>query len=240
MAVGAAILEAVAIIILSLALVATRSTTSAPIGSTIGPSGSFGQHSGKVVYASSFGASQGWDTGLVNANTDITLSNGQYRVTGWTRVHHALLTPYGVPQGGMSIETGATDYPNENVSLGVGCQSASGISPSLVYQLVTYPDGQWYVEEARVPGAVETLLSGTTAPLGTAVSLQLTCVITASTSGAETTQLAGYVDGIKVGAIGDQIHQQVGGYVPVLVFGTYGPRVSATFTGVTVREIRPH
>ncbi|MGA2521201.1 MAG: hypothetical protein ABSG81_10330 [Acidimicrobiales bacterium] len=229
-----------AIIALSVALVAPHpasSNPSTPVGSAVLPSGSFSQHMGQVVYTSNFGASQGWDVGSVNANTNITLSNGQYRVTGGTLVHHALLTPYGVPQRGMSIEASATGYPTDNVSIGVGCQSAFGISPSLVYQLVTYPDGQWYIEEARVPGTVETLLSGDAAPLGSAASLQLTCVITGKTSGTETTQLVGYVNGTEVGAIGDRIHQQVGGYMPILVLGTFGPTVSTTFTGVTVRKV---
>jgi hypothetical protein len=140
-AVGAAIVEGAAVVILSVALIATHSTSSAPIGSTIGPSGSFSEHTGQVVYTSSFGVSQGWSTGAVNANTNITLSHGRYVVTGSTQVHHALLTPYGVPQRGISIETSATNYPDDNVSIGVGCQSASGIVPSLVYQWLSTRTG---------------------------------------------------------------------------------------------------
>jgi hypothetical protein len=106
--------------------------------------------------------------------------------------------------------------------------------------MVLYPDGQWYIEEGRIPGSVETLLSGDTTSLGTAASLQLTCLITANASDKETTQLVGFVNGSKVGAIGDQInHIHLGGYVPVLVLGSYGPTVSVAFTNITVRSISP-
>jgi len=238
-AVSAAVLEAVAIVVLSVALVDAHPSSSAPIGSTVGAAGSFSPTMGHVVYSSHFGASDGWDTGTVDPNTRITLSNGQYRVTGWTAIHHALLTPDADPQRGMSVATGVTDYPGDDVSMGVGCQSASGVTPALIYQMVTYPDGQWYIEEARVPGTVETLVSGVTGALGTSASLQLTCVITDTSSGAETTQLVAYVNGTRVGAIGDVIHQQVGGYIPILVLGTFGPTASASFTSLTVRRISP-
>jgi hypothetical protein len=124
--------------------------------------------------------------------------------------------------------------------MGTGCQSGSGISPSLVYQLVVYPDGQWYIEEARVPGPVATLLSGRTTSLGPAASMQLTCVITATNADTQTTQLVGYVNGVQVGAIGDQIDGvDLGGYVPILVLGSFGPKVSAAFNHVTVRSVSP-
>ncbi len=239
LAVGVAALEAIAIVVLSVALVANHSTAASPIGSTVPPSGSFTEQMGQVVYSSTFGASQGWTVGSVNANTTITLTNGQYRVTGWTAIHHALTTPYGVPQRGMSVAANATGYPAGNVSMGVGCQSAYGISSAVVYQLVAYPDGQWYIEEARIPGNVKPLLSGETGPLGAATALQLTCVDTDATSGSETTQLVAYVNGDEVGAIGDRVDQQGGGYVPILVLGTFGPQVSTTFTSFTVRKIDP-
>jgi hypothetical protein len=65
-AIGIAILEAVAILALSVALVAARSapsTSSAPIGTTVEPSGSFSQSMGSVVYSSNFGTNEGWETG---------------------------------------------------------------------------------------------------------------------------------------------------------------------------------
>lgn len=174
------------------------------------------------------------------AFTQLVCDNGVVSVVrGWTKIHHVLLTPYGVPQRGMSVEATVTGFPQENVSIGAGCQSAHGISPGLVYQLVVYPDGQWYIEEARIGGSsVGTLVSGDIAPLGTTASLGLTCVITTTTSAAETTQLVGYVDGDKIGSIGDQLRQaHVGGYMPILVLGTFGPTASAAFTNITVRSL---
>lgn len=175
---------------------------------------------------------------LVDANSNATLTANHYVVTGWTEIHHALLTPYAVAHRAISVATTVDDYPADDVSMGAGCQSAYGISPALVYQMVVYPDGQWYIEEARAPGGVQTLLSGGTSALGAAASVQLTCVMIATTSTTETTQLVGYVNGIRVGAIGDQTDQnRIGGYVPVLMLGTFGPTESATFTGITVRSI---
>ena len=240
-AVGAAVLEGIAIVVLSVALVAAHTTTSSqPIGSTVAPSGSFNQSIGPVVYSSAFGTDQHWPTGSLNANTTASLSNGQYLIQGWTRVHHLLITPYSVSHRAISVEAGVTDFSSDSVSMGVGCQSGSGVEPPLAYQLVVYPDGQWYIEEARIPGAVKTLASGYTSALGTTGTLQLTCVITATTAETETTQLVAYVNGSRVGAIGDQIARTfVGGYVPVLVVGSFGPRVHAAFNAMTVRSIKP-
>jgi hypothetical protein len=238
--------QTIVIIALVLAIVASptkqvhHSTTAKPIGNTVAPSGLFGEYAGPVVYSSNFTVNQGWDTGSLNANTTAAVSNGEYVVNGWTSVHHALLAPYGTPQPGISVEASATGYPRGNVSIGTGCQSADGISPAVVYQMVVYPDGQWYIEEGRIPGSVETLLSGQAAALGAAASLQLTCVITTTNADAQTTQLVGYVNGIQVGAIGDQIDGvDIGGYRPMLVLGSFGPKVSAAFNHVTVRSVSP-
>jgi hypothetical protein len=243
-AVAAAAVEAIAIAVLGLVLVGSHSspvnhsTTAKPIGSTVVPSGSFGEYAGPVVFSSNFAANDGWDTGSLNSNTTATVLNGQYVVKGWTDVHHPLLAPYATPQRGISVETSATGYPAGNVSIGTGCQSAGGISPALVYQMVVYPDGQWYIEEGRIPGRVEALLSGKTSPLGITASTQLTCVITTTNADAQTTQLVGYVNGVQVGAVGDQIEGvNVDGYVPILELGSFGPRVSAAFTHVIVRSL---
>jgi hypothetical protein len=247
-AIAAASLEAVAIVALSLALIPSTSkahtahaTTSKPIGSTVAPSGSFSASAGQLVYVSDFGTNEGWSTGTLNSNTTATVSNGQYVVQGWTTVHHPLLVPYVTPQRGLSVQTHATDYSTTtNLSVGTGCQSSSGISPALVYQMVVYPDGQWYIEEARIPGSVETLLSGQTTSLATAATVQLTCVITSTLSNTQTTQLVGYVNGFQVGAIGDEIDgTSVNGFIPILLLGSFGPKVSATFTDINVRSVSP-
>ncbi len=236
---GAVVAVAV-IVALSVALVATSNnspskSTSQPIGSAVPPSGSFSQSMGNVVYSSNFGPNDNWITGPVGGNTTITLSGGKYVVHAGTKVHHPLLMPYGAPHAAMSVEAGATGYPSTNVSIGVGCQSDAGVVPPLVYQLVVYPDGQWYVEEARLPGGVETLVSGTTSPLGASATVQLTCVLTNRNSG-ETTQLVAYVNGEKVGAIGSQISGSgVSGFIPILVVGSFGPTVTVAYTSVTVR-----
>jgi hypothetical protein len=238
--VGVAVLEGIAIIALSVALVAVKSTSSQPIGSTVSSSGSFNRSEGKIVYSSRFGRDQGWPTGMVNANTTISVTNGQYVVEGWTVVHHLLLTPYSLPHSAISIEAGVTAFSTDQASLGVGCQSDSGVQPPLAYQLVVYPDGQWYIEEGRIPGAVKTLDSGYGSPLVFTDTLQLTCAITNTTSDKETTQLVAYVNGSRVGAIGDQITRPfVDGYTPILVFGSFGPKVHAAYTGITVRSFNP-
>jgi len=240
-AIGVAVLEGIAIIALSVALVAANTTTSSkPIGSTVSPAGSFNRLMGAVVYSSNFGSGQHWLTGSLNATTTASLSSGQYVVYGWTTVHHPLLTPYSVSHPGISVETQVTDFSSDNVSMGVGCQSGLGVQPPLVYQLVVYPNGQWYIEEARIPGAVETIASGYTSALGSTATLQLTCVITDTTSDKEITQLVAYVNGTSVGAIGDQIVRTfVGGYIPILLVGSYGPKVHAAFNGISVRSINP-
>jgi hypothetical protein len=238
--IGVAVLEGVAIVALSVALVAAKNTSSQPIGSTVSASGSFNRSEGSVVYSSSFGADQDWPTGSLNTATAASVSNGEYVVHGWTTIHHVLLTPYFVSHPAISVEAVVTDFSSDQVSLGVGCQSGSGVQPPLVYQLVVYPDGQWYIEEARIPGAVKTLDSGYTAALVATDTLQLTCAITSTASDKQTTQLVAYVNGTKVGAIGDQIARPfVGGYIPVLVLGSFGSEVHAAFTGITVRSISP-
>jgi hypothetical protein len=246
LAMTAVVVEALVIAVLGLLLATTRTThhttpsAAKPIGSTVAPSGSFTEYGGRVVYSSNFGANDGWNVGSLNTNTTATVLNNQYVVQGWTTVHHVLLSPYLTPQLGISVETSATNYSTGNISFGSGCQSAGGASPALVYQLVAYPDGQWYIEEARVPGKIETLLSGHTSALGAAASLQLTCAISDTTSHTQTTQLVGYINGIQVGAIGDQIDRvDVGGYVPMLPVGSYGPRVSVAFTNIIVRNVSP-
>jgi uncharacterized protein DUF2510 len=233
-----AVLEGIAIVALSVALVAAKSTSSQPIGSIVSSSGSFNRSEGDIVYSSNFGSGQNWPTGSLNANTTASMTDGQYVVQGWTSIHHLLLAPYSVPHSAISVEAVATDFSSDQVSMGVGCQSGSGVQPPLAYQLVVYPDGQWYIEEARIPGAVEPLTSGDTSALGTTGTLQLTCAITNTTSDKETMQLVAYVNGTRVGSIGDQIGRPfVGGYIPVLVLGSFGPKVHAAFTGITVRSI---
>ena len=235
-----AVLEGIAIIALTVALLAANTTTSQPIGSTVAPSGSFNPLLGTVVYSSNFASDQHWPTGSLNANTSASLSNGEYVVHAWTYIHHPLLTPYSVSHPGISVEAKITDFSSDNVSMGVGCQSAAGVQPALVYQLVVYPNGQWYIEEARVPGAVETLASGYTSALATTGTVQLTCVITDTTANEETTQLVAYVNDTRVGGIGDQIvGQVVGGYIPILLVGSYGPRVQVAFNQISVRSINP-
>jgi hypothetical protein len=238
--IGVAVLEGIAIIALSVALVAAKSTTSQPTGSTVSSSGSFTQSEGHIVYSSNFGSGQGWATGSLDANTTASVTNGQYVVDGDGMIHHPLLTPYTVAHPAISVEAGVTDFSSNQVSVGVGCQSGSGVQPPLVYQLVVYPNGQWYIEEARSPGGVKTLASGYGAPLETTDMMQLTCAITSTTSNKETAQLVAYVNGRRVGAIGDQIARPfVGGYIPLLVFGSYGPKVHLTYTGMTVRSFNP-
>ena len=239
-AIGVAVLEAIAIAGLSVALVTGNNTSSQPIGSTVSSSGSFNRSAGDIVYSSSFGSDENWPTGNLNAATTASVSHGQYVVHGWTTIHHLLLTPYSLPHPAISVEAGVTDFSSDDVSLGVGCQSGSGVQPPLAYQLVVYADGQWYIEQGRIPGSVETLASGYASALGTTDTLQLTCVITNTSSDKETTQLVAYVNGSRVGAIGDQIARPfVGGYIPILVFGSFGPKVHAAFTGITVRSINP-
>ena len=70
--------------------------------------------------------------------------------------------------------------------------------------------------------------------------LQLSCVMTTSSGSGATTQLIAYVNGTQVGAIGDQVDEPgVGGYVPILILGTYGPQVTVAFTNIVVRSISP-
>jgi len=240
-AIGVAALEGIAIVALSVALLAANSTTSRqPIGSAVSPTGSFSRSMGVVVYSSNFGRDEQWPTGSLNANTTASLSNGEYVVYGWRTIHHALLTPYSVSHPGISVEAETSDFSSGNVSMGVGCQSGSGVQPPLVHQLVVYPNGQWYIEEARIPGGVTTIASGNTSALGTTATLQLTCVITETTSNDEITQLVAYVNGTRVGAIGERIGRPfVDGYVPILLVGSYGPKVHAAFNGISVRSIDP-
>jgi hypothetical protein len=235
---GVAVLEGIAIIALAIALLAHNTTQAQPIGSTVPPSGAFSQSMGAVVYSSTFGSNQNWNSGNLNANTTATLSNGKYVVNASEDIHHPLLTPYSVPHPGISVEAVATAFPRTNVSMGVGCQSAAGIQPALVYQFVVYPNGQWYIEEARISGAVETLTSGYTFPLATTATVQLTCVVTNMTSNKDTTQLVAYVNGTRVGSIGDQIGPPViNEYIPILMVGSFGPEVHLAFSKVTVRSI---
>jgi hypothetical protein len=267
-AVGVAVLAVAAVIVLSVALIAkgssnspqssprlplvvtpatrphptkphatTSTTLGGRIGSTLPPSGSFSPDMGTVVYSSNFGANEGWSTCAVGHDATASLANGRYVVTASTDLHHVLDVPYGISHDGISVETAVTAYPQDNVSLGTGCQSAGTLSPALVYQMVVYPAGEWYLEQARLPGAANILLSGGAAPLGTSATVQLTCVMTSS-GRTTTTQLAGYVNGIEVAAIADQVDGvDVGGYVPLLLMGTMGPKVTAAFAGVTERSL---
>jgi len=237
-----AALEGVAIVGLVIALLASNTNTAAhPIGSTVSASGSFLPTSGSVVYSSKFASNENWYTGNVNSNTTVTMANGQYVVQGWSYIHHLLLTPYTVAHFGMSVEAEATGFSTSQISMGVGCQSSSGINPPLVYQLSVYPDGDWFLEEGRLGGSVETLTSGQAAPIGSPATFQLTCVMTHASSNGETTQLVAYINGIQVAAIGDQVADvSFDGYVPILVVGSYGPRVHVAYTGVSVRSITAH
>jgi hypothetical protein len=238
-----AVLEGIVILALAVALVHTNARTSAParpIGSTVPSSGSFSQAMGSVVYSSKFADSEQWPSGQLNDNTTASLSGGRYAITAWTDVHHPLVTPYAVAHRGISVDASTAAFSGTNVSMGTGCQSAAGIDPALVYQLSVYPDGQWYIEEARLGGAVDVLDAGSTAALGTTASVQLTCVMTDRTSDTEVTQLVAYVDGTKVGAIGRATRgRAISGYLPILLVGSLGPTVHVTFTGIVVRDIDP-
>jgi len=238
-AISIAVLEGIAIIVLIIALVGTGASSSQPIGSTVASSGSFNQSTGTVVYSSNFASNDHWPTGNLNSNTTASLSNGEYLVHGSSTVHHLLLTPYFVSHQAISVETEVGDFGGENTALGVGCQSSSGIQPPLAYQLMVFPNGRWYIEQARIPGTVEILASGYTADLATTATLQLACVVTDSTASDETTQLVAYVNGARVGGIGDRVPHAFVGFVPMLVFESFGPTVNAAYNEITVRSINP-
>jgi hypothetical protein len=236
-----AALEGIVIVALVIALAANGTNSgSRPIGSTVASSGPFNQSMGTVVYSSTFGSDENWLTGNVNANTNISLANGLYVVQAWSEIHHLLFTPYDVGHLGISVQAGATDFSPDDLSMGVGCQSESGISPPLVYQLVVYPDGDWWLEEGRVGGEVETLRSGSSPTLGNTATFQLTCVVTRASSDSQVTQLVGYVNDTQLVAVGDRIaNLSIGGYIPVLVVGSFGPHVHTAFDGISVRSITP-
>ncbi len=228
------------IVVLVVALATQGNSTSGPIGSTVGATGSFAPDDGHVVYSSTFAPGDGWDTGAINDNTVVTLTNGRYVVQGSTDFHHALLTPYVTGHAAMSVEASVTDYSTTDVSFGAGCQSTTGLDPALVFQVMVYPDGRWFLEEARIPGSVTILRSGNTAPLGTTTSVQMTCAVSDPGASSPTVQLVAFVNGLRVGAVGQSVGQiHVGGYMPILVLGTHGPTVSATFTHMTVRSLDP-
>lgn len=239
LAIVIAVLEAVAIVALGIALIANRSATSSrPIGSVVPPTGSYPSTRGTIVYSSTFGGDDNWMTGTIDSNTAASVSDGHYVVRASARYHHVLLMPYGDPHLGISVRADVSDFPSDNISMGVGCQSDSGVDPPLVYQLVVYPDGGWWVEEARLSGSIAVLTSGQTSPLATTATFQLTCVITQVSSAQETTQLVAFVNGTQVAAIGDQItHLSPGGYVPAIVVGTFGSHVHVAFSGVVVRSV---
>jgi hypothetical protein len=237
-----AALEALAIVILSVALVGDHTTTKAPqpIGSTVSPSGSFTPTMGTLVYSSFFKSTDNWPTGTLNPNTSATLSNGEYVVTGSTEIHHLLLTPYELEHPGLSVYAVATGFSSGDLGMGVGCQSGSGVDPALIYQLVAYPNGEWYIEEGRLGGAVSVLDQGFAPDLGTAASLELTCVITKATGSERETQLVGYISGSKVGAIGDTVKgTSLSGYIPLLLLASHGATVHAAFKTMYVRSVDP-
>jgi len=236
---GIAVLEAVAIVVLSVALVGDSTPASSrPIGSIVPATGSYPSTRGSVVYTSTFGHDDSWTTGSIDANTTASVSGGQYVVQASDHYHHALLTPYGDPHLGISVQATVGGFPQHDVSMGVGCQSGSRVDPPLIYQLIVYPDGSWWIEEARLTGSITILTSGQTPPLSTTATLQLVCVLTQVSSAQETTQLVAFVNGSQVAAIGDQItHLSPGGYVPLLVVGTFGQHVQVGFSGVVVRSI---
>ena len=246
-AVGVGAVEALVIVVLAVALAARSepSTASvglstAAIGTRVAPTGAFGPDDGHTVYSSTFGPNDGWYTGSINSNTAAAVHNGRYVVRAWTSVHHLLLTPYGKPLQTMSVEASATGYPSGNITIGDGCQSTSGISRPVVFQVVVYPDGAWYLEEGRVSGSVKILASGSTAGLGSSGSVQLTCATTYPDATTTMVQVVGFVDGVRIGAAGERIdHVRLGGFEPVLVVGTYGETVSTSFTQVTVRSLDP-
>lgn len=242
--ISVAIFEGIVIIALAVALVSANTTASSsaqPIGSTVPSTGSFSQAMGSVVYSSKFAGSEQWPTGQLNDNTSASLSNGRYAIEAWTDIHHPLVTPYGVSHRGISVDAATTDFSGSNVSMGVGCQSASGIDPALVYQLSVYPDGEWYIEEARLGGGIDVLDAGTTEALGNTATEQLTCVMTEASSDAEVTQLVAYVGGTKVAAIGHEIRNDaISGFIPILLVGSFGPTVHVSFNGLIVRNINPN
>jgi len=218
----------------------THHRTARPTGSTVASAGHYAPTAGAVVFTSQFGAGQGWQTGTIAGNAIVALSPAGYHVTAWAKIHHLFLTPYTTTHSGISVAVGATTYPTTGVSVGAGCQS-DGLTPPLVYQMVVYPAGNWYLEEGRVPGSIKTLRTGTTTALGSSATIEITCVVTSSSSSGQTTQIVGFVNGQQVVAAGNRIGQPfVSGYIPVLMVGTYGTQKStATFTGITVRKVSP-
>ncbi len=190
------------------------------------------------MYSSTFGRDDHWMTGTIDSNTATSVSDGHYVVQASARYHHVLLMPYGVPHLGISVQAEATEFPTQDISMGVGCRSVAAVDPALVYQLMVYPDGSWWIEEARVSGSVAILTSGQTSPLAATATLQLTCVLAQVSSAHETTQLVLFVDGNQVAAVGVRItHVAPEGDVPALVVGTFGPSVRVAFGAVLVRSI---
>jgi hypothetical protein len=233
-----AAVEAVVIFALAAALVGNKSSARpTPLGTTIPPSGSFSPDQGQVVFSSSFGPNDGWPTGAITADTNATLSNGQYVVDGTGSIHHIVDAPYRVAQADLSLTADVASYPDQDGSFGLGCKSAYGLQSALVYQVVVDGNGDWYLEEGRLGGAVDTLISGTDDNLNGTARLALVCAMTSAYPNVET-QLAVYLDGTQVGAVGDQIGKvDIGGFVPVLVTGTYGTEESVTYSSLSERTV---
>lgn len=162
-AIGIGIVEAMVITVLTVALATQGNSASGPIGSTVGAGGSFAPDDGHVVYSSTFGPDDGWDTGAFKGNTVVSLSPSRYAVLGSTDFHYALLTPYATGQAAMAVEASVTDRPGADVSFVAGFQSTTGLDPALAFQVMVYPDGRWYLEETRIPGSVSGSVRSTSA-----------------------------------------------------------------------------
>jgi uncharacterized protein DUF4190 len=195
------------------------------------------QSSGAAVYHSAFSPSDGWATGAVEANVKANLVTNGYLVTGSGRLHHLLVTPYLNRSAGLSVTTTATSFPLTNISFGAGCQT-NPIGGLYVYQFIVYPNGDWYLEEAKPDHTVSALQEGTVSPLSTAATVGLSCSSGSSVAGSTQTLLVGYLNGqAEVQLAVTQNALPPGGWMPVLLMDSYGPSVSVTFTSLSVRVL---
>lgn len=250
-----AAIEAVVIVGLAVALAASlvdtsktkgdashsSGTPSAPVSyphsSVTNPAGAYSSTSGTLRYHSSFNQSDGWDTGTLTDNIQTSVTATGYLVTASGRAHHLLLSPYLNRTTGVSVATTVTSYPRSNVSFGTACQS----NPSgqyYVYQFMVYPNGDWYLEAVQPNNSISELDEGTATPLGSTTSIVVSCISSPPAAGTTKTLLIGYINGHQT--VEDQAQQAdlpTGGWLPVLVLGSYGTTVSTTFTSFSVRSL---
>ncbi|HET6964574.1 MAG TPA: hypothetical protein VFH58_07345 [Acidimicrobiales bacterium] len=210
---------------------------------------------GKVVYQSDFKASDGWRTGAVSPSVFASITKSGYLITASGAGHFLLPTPYVNAATGVSVTTSVTFYPETSLSFGAACQSnpegngtsltaLSSLSPtggSFVYQFVVHPDGDWYLEKGDLPTQQITIVQeGTSSALHGRASIELLCNSDRPVGNDTKTVLLGYINGIP--AVYDaelQAGLPPGGWTPVLLVGSAGPPVSATFTSMSVRVVPP-